>query len=194
MPPLVAGTTPKTVLFLGRLVESKNLDRLLEAWRILLDRSAQPESFRLQIVGDGNLRPHLEQLAARLRLGEYVEFVGPVPRSEVVDYLQHAWALVLPSTSEGFGKVIAEAMAAGRPVVASRVGPIPELVDENTTGYLFDPYDVQDIAAKLKLLLSDEAQAMAMGRAAQDRAKAWTEAVYQRRMRELAERVVAARQ
>ena len=186
VPPLSAGTNDKMFVYVGRLVSVKNVERLLEAFRILLDRLNSRSRPKLRIVGDGYLRQPLERECEELHLTESVEFVGQVPLSEVLKHLVNAWALVLPSLSEGFGKVVAEAMAAARPVAASRVGAIPYLVEDGVTGYLFDPGDAADIAEKLEWLLSDEAKAIKMGIAARDRARAWDLGTFKRRIHELA--------
>ena len=186
VPPLSLDTADKTLIFVGKLGRVKNVERLLEAFRILLDRLEGRIRPKLEIVGDGSQRASLERRCAELGLAAQVEFVGQVPRDQVLRHLASAWALVLPSLSEGSPKVVVEAMATGRPVVASTVGGIPELVEDGLTGYLFDPHDAEDIALKLERLLSDDAKAIEMGIAGRERARAWDLPAFQRRFRELA--------
>jgi D-inositol-3-phosphate glycosyltransferase len=112
------------VLFVGRLDPVKALPDLLLAFAILSERS----ECRLVLVGDGPERNRLRQLAGRLRIVDKVQFVGPKPRREVASWMSAADLLVLPSVSEGFGLVLAESIACGRPVVATRCGGPEDIV------------------------------------------------------------------
>ncbi|HEC35638.1 MAG TPA: glycosyltransferase family 1 protein [Anaerolineae bacterium] len=183
----------KTLLYSGRLVEGKNVERLLEAFRILLGRLEPDRWPELKIVGDGYLRPKLEQQAVKMGLAGQVKFVGPVPHERVPDHLIDSYAVVQPSLSEGMSKAILEAMAAGRPVAASAVGGNPELVEDGVTGYLFDPYDTVDMANVLERLLSDEARAVTMGLNGRVRARAYDGEAFGRRMLELATEILNRR-
>jgi N-acetyl-alpha-D-glucosaminyl L-malate synthase BshA len=113
---------------------------------------------RLIMCGDGPERAGAEELAVRLGVAASVDFVGKQPQSEVRDYLSIADLLLLPSQTESFGLVALEAMASEVPVIATRVGGIPELVEEGETGYLFDVGDVDGMARAAAAVLSDEGE------------------------------------
>jgi N-acetyl-alpha-D-glucosaminyl L-malate synthase BshA len=122
---------------------------------------------RLMLVGDGPERQRLVARARELGLTRSVCLVGT--HAEFVGYLRHADAFLLPSESESFGVAALEAMSCGVPVIAYRVGGLPEVVTEDV-GKLVRPYDVDALAAAARTLLSDPALRDAMGRAARARA------------------------
>jgi glycosyltransferase involved in cell wall biosynthesis len=144
-----------------RLVEpKKGLSVLLEAMSKLAQRV---EKFRCQlvIVGEGPARADLESLRDRLGLSGYVVFTGT--RRDVPRVLHALDVFVLPSLFEGFGIAILEAMAAGKPVVATRVGGIPEFVMDGKTGLLVEPGNAAALAEAIESLLRDPERARAMG-------------------------------
>ncbi len=143
--------------FLGRLAGEKGLATLLAAARRLGRR------LPVTIVGDGPLRRDLDEAA---RGGEAALTVaGRKPRPECLRILDGARFLVLPSICyEGFPLAILEAFACGKPVVASRLGSLAELVEEGKTGLLFEPGNAVDLASKMTWMLEHEAEAAAMGR------------------------------
>jgi glycosyltransferase involved in cell wall biosynthesis len=116
----------------------------------------------LVIVGDGPLRSQLaEQAAAEGKSN--IHFVGQQPPAQVSDYLRRACFAVLPSiTYETFGRVLVEAYAHGVPVLATRLGATPEIVQDGRTGLLFDPHDAADLAAKLDRLARHPDQSQGM--------------------------------
>ncbi len=149
------------MLFAGRLVRWKGVEYLIEA----LPEMATP-SVTLWIAGSGPYQPDLEALAVRLGVADRVRFLGNVPRAQLIA-LYHA-ADVLAATSfvnETFGIALCEAMACARPVVASRFGGFPEVVEDGVTGYLVPPQDPAALAAALDRVLADPAAAAALGRA-----------------------------
>ena len=91
-----------------------------------------------------------------MNVQKYVQFVGKVPHDEVQTFMKQADIFVLPSLSEGFPNVILEAMACGLPIVASRVGGIPDIITNNHSGYMVEVKDTNDIANKIILLLQDD--------------------------------------
>ncbi len=114
---------------------------------------------RLTIVGDGIIRQDLEKLVKDLKLDEYVTFTGAVPNEKVVEYLNEFDIFVMPSVEEGetFGVAAVEAMATGLPVIASKIGGLPEVVDDGITGTLIKPGDVEDLTkALIKYIESEE--------------------------------------
>ncbi|HKP13344.1 MAG TPA: glycosyltransferase, partial [Blastocatellia bacterium] len=98
-----------------------------------------------------------EQLAARLGVGGDVLFVGKQPQSEIRDYLSVADLFLLPSQSESFGLSALEAMDCDVPVIATRVGGVPEVVEDGGCGYLFEIGDVNGMAEAALRLLNDGA-------------------------------------
>jgi glycosyltransferase involved in cell wall biosynthesis len=153
-----------SVLFVGALERVKGVDVLLDAWQLVRDR--RPGA-RLVIVGKGSMEAEVRRRAAR---DPDIEMVGPVPREALRDLLDAATLVVLPSRSEGLGRVVLEASARSRPVVASRVGGIPELVEDGETGVLVRPEDATALAAAVLRILDDPATAKAMGERGRRRA------------------------
>jgi glycosyltransferase involved in cell wall biosynthesis len=138
----------------GRLAEVKRQDLLLRAFARVLNR--RPDA-RLVLVGEGERRAALEALAGELGLADSVRFAGYQPRPEV--YLRLMDVFALTSRSEGMPMALLEAWAAGVPVVASRVGGIPELVADGRTGLLFDFPDADTLGGLLTRLLDEPALA-----------------------------------
>lgn len=171
VPPLKTTTQQKEIIFVGRLVRAKNLHMLLDVFACLLKRLNSPTWLRLRLVGDGYLRTELESHARDLHIADYVRFAGHVPRNEVWQYLANSWVFALSSMHEGSPKALIEAMAAARPVVASRVGGITALVEDGLTGYLVNPDNVDDFAEKLERVLTDDNLAIEMGIRGRERAK-----------------------
>jgi glycosyltransferase involved in cell wall biosynthesis len=146
----------KTVLFVGRIdFEQKGVDLLLAALSNIVHRRGM--KVRLRLVGPdwGDLEAAV-LLAKQLNIGQSVEFLGAMPQGELVREMRSADALVLPSRFEPFGIVVLEAMAAGLPVVAARVGGIPELVTDGFNGMLFDRGSAESLSSKLQFLLENE--------------------------------------
>jgi glycosyltransferase involved in cell wall biosynthesis len=135
-------------LFLGRLSQEKGLKTLLAAW------SRSPE--RLVVAGDGPERALLRDSAST------VDYRGSLPAAEIPSLLSRARALLLPSLSyEGAPRVVLEAYASGVPVLASRLGGLPELIEDGSSGVLVRPGDVAAWAAAVERLTEDtEAERM----------------------------------
>ena len=138
----------KILLFVGRLEKEKGLDELLAAFHDLQKKSA--ESLYLIFVGDGSYR---DRLARQSNGIGNVEIVGSRAPEDVAWYLAAANLLVLPSWAEGTPNVILEALAAGRPIVATHVGGIPDVVRHDQTGLLVPPKDVPALATALHMAL-----------------------------------------
>ncbi|MEE9162079.1 MAG: glycosyltransferase [Candidatus Neomarinimicrobiota bacterium] len=131
-----AGHVPK-ILFVAFLTPKKGLPVLLHALHELTGRN-----FHLDVIGDGPNRPEYEQLLERLRLQERVSFLGAISREELPGHVEQCDFLVLPSSVETFGVVLIEALAAGKPVVASDIGGPDEIVT-NEVGMLVPSGDVK---------------------------------------------------
>jgi len=155
-------------LFVGRLASNKGLLELVAAFRAVAEEAP---AFRLVLVGtDGGMRAPAEARARALGLADRVRFVGPVDDDALLAAAyREARALVLPSEYEAFGLVLLESLAQGRPVIASRVGGIPEFVEDGRAGRLVAPKDVPALAAALRTLVRDPALADRMGAYGRDR-------------------------
>lgn len=150
--------------FFGRLIEQKGVDVLLRAFAHV--HEGYPAA-RLVIVGDGTLRPALAAQAQALGLSDAVIFAGWAP--DAARLMPGADVIVMPSRWEGFGLVALEAMSAARPLVASRVSALPEIVDDLKTGLLVPPDRPGALAQALEGLLADPVWAAALGSAGRQR-------------------------
>ena len=155
------------LLYVGRLRIRKGVEVLLEA---LAGLALERPSARLLVAGDGEQRNALEARARELRLGaDRVRFLGRVSAARVRWLLEGASALVVPSIYEGMPLVVLEAMAAGVPVVASRVSGIPEVVIDGATGWLVPCEDPPALARALEAALGDRVEARRRGEAGRRR-------------------------
>jgi glycosyltransferase involved in cell wall biosynthesis len=148
--------TPKSeeplVLYLGRLKKYKSVQHLLQAFARL--RTRVPNA-RLAVVGDGDYRQALQDLATRLGLEEAVAFTGFVAAERKVDYLRRAWVAVCPSLKEGWGLTNIEANACGTPVIAADVPGLKDSVRHDETGRLYTYGDIEMLAQDLGDMLTD---------------------------------------
>ena len=148
----------------GRLAPQKGQRHLVEAMPLLLERVPRAHA---AIAGGGDLEEFLRDLALELRVSEHVHVLGP--RQDVPALMQALDAFAMPSIWEGFGLVLLEAMAAARPVVASHVATIPEVVVDGETGLLVPAGDEVVLAEALAQLADDPQLAQRLGQAGQDR-------------------------
>jgi glycosyltransferase involved in cell wall biosynthesis len=164
----------------GRLVQEKGVDVFLRAAALV---SAVVPQAEFLVVGDGPLRPDLEHRAAVLGLSGSVTFTGY--RSDVSRLLAGLDVLAVPSRSDGSPLVVCEAMAAGVPVVASRVGGLPDLVEDGGSGLLVRPGEAEDLARALVSLLLDPEAARRLGARGRDLAATRTHELLVDRMTQL---------
>jgi glycosyltransferase involved in cell wall biosynthesis len=150
----------KVIATVARLDAVKDLGTLLAALARLPD-------VELLLVGDGPERVPLQELAAALGLGARVRFLGY--RRDVAQLLDGADLFALSSLTEGMSLAVLEAMAAGLPVVGTRGGGMPDVVDDGVTGLLVPPRDPAALAAVLRTLLDDPVRRAAMGAAGRAR-------------------------
>jgi len=177
-----------TVVFVGSLEPYKNIVGLGEAWRRMSQRL--PDA-KLVIVGSGSQHQVVEQLVADFpERVEHHEWLDPPAVAEVLD---NATVLVLPSWPEGLGRVVIEAFARGRAVIATDAGGIPDLVTHEREGLLVPPADPVTLAAALERVLGDRELAERMGQAAHVRYADWdtTPEELARHMRVLVDATVA---
>jgi glycosyltransferase involved in cell wall biosynthesis len=149
-----------TVAIVAALRPEKNHELFLRAAALVHEQL--PEA-RMLVVGNGVRRAALEQLSAELGLSKTVRFLGT--RHDVPEILAQVDVVALTSHMEANPVSILEAMACGKPVVATRVGSVPESVRDGQTGYLVEPGDAAALAERLLLLLRNPQQAAAMGAA-----------------------------
>jgi glycosyltransferase involved in cell wall biosynthesis len=150
--------------WVGRMTAVKRGDDVLEGFRLLRERGVEAT---LCLVGDGPDRPHLEQKAHELGIARDTLFLG---YQEDVAPLYAAFdALVLPSGNEGTPVSVIEALAAGRPVVATRVGGVPDVVRDGEDGYLVDAGATDALAERLAQLAGDPALRERLGAAGRSR-------------------------
>jgi glycosyltransferase involved in cell wall biosynthesis len=154
------------LLSVSALRKGKGLEVVLRAMGLL---AARWPGLRLLVAGEGALRARLEQQARELGVESQVRWLGL--RHDVADLLAASDVFVLASREDAFPTVLLEAMAAGRPVAATRVGGIPEIVAEGETGLLVGPGDPEALAEAIDALLLDPARAAALGEAGRLRAR-----------------------
>lgn len=152
---LEAGATAipeaRRLLCIGRLVEAKGPLLLVEAAKFL---AAEGLEFELVLIGDGPLRRPIEESIERLGLGRHVRLAGWQGTEAVRAEILRSRGLVLPSFAEGLPMVLIEAMALGRPVIATYVAGIPELVVPDVCGWLVPAGSVEAMAAAMRLALT----------------------------------------
>jgi glycosyltransferase involved in cell wall biosynthesis len=139
----------RLIVYAGQLVALKQVNVLVEAWRRLFAEGRLLAADRLVVAGAGPMRAALERQVRDAGLDVSVIFTGSIPQSQLSSWVAAADALCLPSRSEGMPNVIVEALASGVPVVASRVGGIPELIIDGVNGLLVAPGDPQALAEAL---------------------------------------------
>ena len=147
------GEDERVIIFVGTLVPGKGVRYLIEAMGIIKEK--QPET-RLLIIGDGKERDSLEASVKRLNLEGWVTFAGRINNAKVPEYLAASDIFILPSLSEGFPNVIAEAMAAGLPVVTTNVRGLSEIVTDGRNGFLVEPENPAQLAERILFVLSDD--------------------------------------
>jgi glycosyltransferase involved in cell wall biosynthesis len=173
-PPVVDGPdadpVPGALLLAGRIDTTKGFDVAIEALAVL--RASHPHA-RVRIAGAGFEEAALRRRCRELGLGDRVAFLGFLPRQAMLAEMQRAQAVLVPSRdTEGFGLVALEAAHMGRPVIASRVGGLPEVVRDGETGMIVDANDPAALAVAIAALLDAPERAAAMGQRAREHAMA----------------------
>ena len=156
----------QSLLYVGRLAAAKGLPVLLKSLTML--RSAHP-SVHLTVVGDGPDRELLERQVAALGIAAHVDFMGSQPPAQVRRYLRSADVFVMSSFAEGVPVVLMEAMMAQRPVVATQIAGISELVADGVSGFLVPPSDVEKLSDRIHQLLADKSLCQRFGQQGQRR-------------------------
>jgi glycosyltransferase involved in cell wall biosynthesis len=149
-----------TILYVGRLVPEKGQAVLLEAVARMRDEG---RDVRVKLAGEGELRPHLEELCQEAGIDDRVTFLGPVSQERIRDLYAEAAIFCLPSFAEGVPVVLMEAMAMGLPVVTTRIAGIPELVEDGVGGVVVAPGRADELAGRLAALLDDPERRSELG-------------------------------
>jgi glycosyltransferase involved in cell wall biosynthesis len=151
------------ILYAGVLIPGKGVHHLIRAFAHI---SEEFPGARLCLVGRPENKTYAQDLKTQVRalgLVEYVQFIDEVSQPDLARWMHAASVFVLPSVSEGLGRVLVEAMASSTPVIASNVGGIAELVENGTTGFLVPPADESALAERIRWILTHPDCAHAMG-------------------------------
>lgn len=160
------------LLFVGRLEKVKGIEALIEAMAFIIKMFPQTT---LTVIGEGQNKENLLNLSKDLHLEKHIHFVGWVKDKGLDIYYKKASIVVFPSVGpEIFGLVILEAMSAGRPVIGTSVGGIPEIITDGVNGYLVEPGSAEQIAEKVIKLFSDEDLLKEFGKNARKQAEEYT--------------------
>ena len=143
----------------GRLIPVKSHDTLIRALKRIVPSFP---NLRLFIIGDGMLKGELKELVRTLELEDHVVFTGY--REDVPRFMKEADLFVFPTLGEGFGLVLLEAMAFKKPIVATRVMSVPEIVEDGKSGLLVSPQNPEELADAILQLLSDKKRAESFGK------------------------------
>ena len=148
----INGAKDQYILCVAEYKDIKAIDVLLRAAKPILTAEG---SLSLKLAGDGGLRQELECLASSLGIRSQTQFLGRRSAAEIVDLLHGCTVLVLPSKEESFGIALIEAMACRKPVVATRVGGIPEIIEHGISGLLVDPENPAAMAEGIRCVLEN---------------------------------------
>lgn len=157
----------RQIICVSRLHYAKGIDVLLHAWSRMMRAPAEWRTHlkpQLSIVGDGDIRPQVERIAAALGMQDSVEFLGV--RKDIVERLQCAWGFVLPSRWEGMPNALLEAMACGLPCIATRVSGSEDIVNPGVNALMVEPEEPTEMAQALRLLIEDTPLALRLGQEA----------------------------
>jgi glycosyltransferase involved in cell wall biosynthesis len=144
----------KVITSISRFVPKNGIKNLVKAFGFFSNSNIHP--LKLLLIGEGEQRTELENLVSYLKIKDKVIFTGQVNYQELPKYLKISDIFVRPSLSEGLGNSFIEAMAASVPIVGSKVGGIPDFLTDFKTGLFCNPKNPEDIAEKIRIILSDE--------------------------------------
>ena len=188
---LLQKKTPSTILWCGRLLEWKHPD---DAITVAAALKKAGYSFRLEIIGDGEMGNKIADMIAENDLADCVTMPGAKPTNEVRSHMESAGIYLFTSDrKEGWGAVLNEAMNSGCAVVASHaIGAVPYMIKDGENGYVYHSGNVEELCRKVMYLLDHPSEQQRLGRAAYDTiAGEWNAEVAARRVIELSEHILA---
>ncbi len=167
VPPSLLPFSPPIILLLGRLSSEKGFETAIAAFDLLKQKGSDA---LLWIAGSGPERPFLEHLVTQAQLESSVRFIGGLPRDDnsVAEVINQSTFVVMTSYLEAFGLVALEAMQMGRPVIASNVGGLPEIVCDGERGLLVPPRDPVALSQAMQTLLENPQEIIRMGKRARE--------------------------
>jgi glycosyltransferase involved in cell wall biosynthesis len=181
-------TLHPSILFMGRLEKIKGVDILIRS--IPFVANSIPD-VHLYIAGSGEEEGKLKHLVKKLDIGENVTLLGFVSEDEKWSYYKSTDLCVVPSVEGPFGIVLLEAMACGKPVIASNVGGIPYIVEDGKTGLLFECGDIEGLTEKVSTLLQNKEMREKMGAEGLEKAKEFSWDMIAERTVELYKEVIS---
>ncbi len=165
---LDGGADEATVLYAGRVIPLKRVSDLVRAFALVVQRVPHAS---LRIAGETSSEPAyvnaVRKQISMAHLDSNVQLLGPLPEAKLLDEYQRCTVVALASAQENFPMVLAQAMASGKPVVATCAGGVPEMVGNNERGMLVNVGDIQGLAEAMTQLLQDQPLRAALGRNAQ---------------------------
>lgn len=164
-------TLPPMVLWAGEISERKNVTGLVQAFALVASRLPEAGLVLTGGIAESKYFHRVQAIIAEKRLESKIKIAGCIPHAELLQAYARAAIMVVPSFEETAPMALAQAMAAGKPVVATPVGGIPWMVEDGVTGYLVDAGDIQGLASRMIDLLLDEPRQKRMGRAAKEKAQ-----------------------
>lgn len=184
-PPTTAMLNTKRVIAVGRYTHQKGFERLIEAWNLIC---RQHPDWHLDIIGDGEDRPQLQELIEHYNIGTQITLCPPTKNMDAV--YREASIVAMSSRYEGLPMILLEAQAYGLPIVsfACKCGPA-DVVTDGVDGFLVPEGDVESLASKLTTVIEDDALRQQMGRAARIASERYAEDVVMKKWIELFERV-----
>ncbi|MGC9516357.1 MAG: glycosyltransferase family 4 protein [Methanomicrobiales archaeon] len=157
-----------SIIYVGRLAPHKHVDDLIQSVKLL---ETDWPKIKLRIIGHGTEKDTLIELVKDLKLDKKVKFLGEIVYKDVIMEIKKSNLLVLPSTREGFGMVLAEAGACKIPVVAYKSGGVVEVVENGKNGFLVEPRNITEFSSKIKYLINNKKIAIKMGKIGRKRVK-----------------------
>lgn len=149
-----------SIVFVGRLAPHKHVDDLINVLKLLKNDF---EDIHLKIIGNGVEKDNLINIVNDLNLSNKIDFLSDLKYSDVIREIKSSNILVLPSTREGFGMVLAEANACSLPVVAYKSGGVTEVIDDGKNGFLVEPRNINELSERIRFLLENKEIAREMG-------------------------------
>lgn len=162
---LLKNKEEKMLLFIGRLVSQKNIPFLLRCFQVVLNYFPKT---RLVIIGEGEEKKGLEELAGKLNIKDKIIWIRRVAYSEIPKYFQAADVFVLPSLYEGFPRVLMEAAMAGLPLVSTDVGGTEDIISHGENGFVISQGNKEEFVNKIVFLLKNSKKAIRMGKKGQE--------------------------